>query len=399
MKKIKDKSARIGLGIIVLVVMCVIIGMAGLSCVQGLNTIGWSGGAISGDVLYVGSEEGRLVSVDMTDGSRQFAEALKSSSSSGGLFGCSSMTAGCGGTPSVAIYGTPAVSGDLVYIAGYNGKVYAYAKDGLALRWVYPRDSYLPSIVGSVVVANDIVYFGTSGGKYDGNNVGGAVLALDAFTGDPVWDSPYFTDDKIWATPLVDSDTLYIGSFDKKVCAIDATTGVEKWTYLTEGSVIAGPLIVDNTIYIGSLDRNFYALDAGTGAYKWSFMGENWFWSQAVFLNGKIYAANLDGKVYVLDPATGSLIDSYDLEESLAASPVINGTDIIFATRRGAVYKIDTVLNQADLLATLEDVTINGPLAINDGIIYVHTQDMELVRINADTGKVFDKVIDLKSGT
>lgn len=397
--KIKDKSARIGLGIIVLVVMCVIIGMAGLSCVQGLNTIGWSGGAVDGNILYVGSEEGRLVSVDMTDSSRHWSEALKSSSSSGGLFGCTSLTAGCGGAgAAVAIYGTPAISGDLVFIAGYNGKVYAYAKDGLTLRWVYPRDSYLPSIVGSVVVADDIVYFGTSGGKYDGKNVGGAVLALDAFTGDPVWDSPYFTDDKIWATPLVDRGTLYIGSFDKKISAVDAATGAEKWTYLTEGSVIAEPLIVDNTIYIGSLDRNFYALDAGTGAYKWSFMGENWFWSQAVSLDGKIYAANLDGKVYVLDPASGNLLDTYDLEEALAASPVINGSDIIFATREGAVYVVDTVLNQADLLVTLADTTINGPLAFNDGIIYVHTQDASLQRINADNGALLSSV-DLKSGT
>ena len=109
-------------------------------------------------------------------------------------------------------------------------------------------------------------------------------------------------------------------------------------------------------------------------------------------------AAVSEGKVYVLDPATGSLIDSYDLEESLAASPVINGTDIIFATRRGAVYKIDTVLNQADLLATLEDVTINGPLAFNDGIIYIHTQDALLQRINAENGALLSPV-DLKSGT
>jgi outer membrane protein assembly factor BamB len=379
--------------------MLAIVGMIGLSCVQGLIAVGWSGGAVDGDILYVGSEEGRLVSVDITGGrAPQFAEALKSSSSSGGLFGCSPMTTGCGGTPSVAIYGTPAVSGDLVYIAGYNGKVYAYAKDNLTLRWVYPRDSYLPSIVGGVVIADNIVYFGTSGGKYDGEDVGGAVLALDAATGDPVWNSPFITDEKIWATPLIDGDTLYVGSFDKKVYAVDTATGAEKWNYLTEGSVIAESLVVDNTVYIGSLDRKFYALDADTGAFKWSFAGENWFWGKAAFLNGKIYAGNLDGKVYVLDPATGNLLDSYDLEESLAASPAVNGTDIIFATREGAVYTIDSVLNQADLLVTLEDVTLNGPLTTNDGIIYVHTQDADLRRINAENGALLNP-IDLKSGT
>ena len=396
--KTKDKSARVGIRIIILVLLLATISIIGLSCIEGLVPIGWSGGVVDGDILYVGSEEGRLVSVDMTDGSRQWSEALKMASSSGGLFGCTPMATGCGGTPAVAIYGTPVISGDLVYIAGYNGKVYAYAKDSLILRWVYPRDYYLPSIVGGVAIVDNRVYVGTSGGKYNNEDIGGAVIALDVFTGDPAWDSPYLTDDKIWATPVVDGNTLYIGSFDKKVYAIDTATGVEKWNYLTEGSVVAEPLVVDNTVYIGSLDRKLYALDAGTGAYKWSFLGGNWFWSKAAFLNGKIYAGNLDGKVYVLDPAVGTLLDTYDLEESLAAAPVINGTDIIFATREGAVYTIDTVSRQASLLIALEKVKVNGPLTINDGIVYVHTQDADLRRINAENGAVLSS-IDLKSGT
>ena len=196
--------------------------------------------------------------------------------------------------------------------------------------------------------------------------------------------------EKIWSTPAVSDGTLYIGSFNKKIYAVDTVTGNKEWEYLTEGSVIAQPLIIDGTIYIGSLDRNFYALDTN-GALKWKFTGENWFWAKAIILEGKIYAGCLDGKVYVLDPATGNLLNKYDLEDPLAASPVIHGDNIIFATREGTLYSIDTIRNEKKLLAVL-DTKINGPLAINDGIIYAHTQEVALVRINADTGAVLSSI-------
>ena len=389
--KIKDKQTRYAVRIIILVAMLAIVTGAGLSCIEGLRTIGWSGGAVSGDILYVGSEEGRLVSVNTTNESRRYTEALQGAASSGGLFGCSPLTGGCtGGGTAIAIYGTPVVDGELVYIAGYNGKVYAYTRDGLGIRWIYPREGYFNPIVGSVVVADGKVFFGDSAGY---------VYALDAITGDYLWGFATEKDesdrDKIWSTPAVSDGTVYIGSFNKKIYAIDAETGTLKWDYLTEGSVIAQPLVIDGTIYIGSLDRNFYALDAN-GNLKWSFSGGNWFWSIPVIFEGKLYAGNLDGKVYVLDPATGNLQNSFDLEGPLAATPVIHGSNIIFATREGTIYSIDTVNNSSKLLAALEAKTY-GPLAIKDGIIYVHTQEVELERINADTGAVLAP-ISLKSG-
>ena len=63
----------------------------------------------------------------------------------------------------------------MVYIGGYNGRVYAVSSSTGALRWVYPREGNLEPIVGGVAVSQGKVYFGCSGGK---------VYALDATTGD-----------------------------------------------------------------------------------------------------------------------------------------------------------------------------------------------------------------------
>ena len=62
--------------------------------------------------------EGKLIAVNTSDGSHLWEIALETSKSAGG-FGCAPAST------AVAIYGNPAVAGDLVYIGGYNGKVYA----------------------------------------------------------------------------------------------------------------------------------------------------------------------------------------------------------------------------------------------------------------------------------
>lgn len=391
----KERGGRHTLKILILTVAILIIGIIGFSCVQGLRTVGWSGGAVSDSTLYVGTSEGRLVSVDLTDDSRHWAEKLAVSSSGGGLFGCIPAGGGCAGASGVAIYGTPSFSDELVYIAGYNGKIYAYTKD-LVTRWVYPREGYLPPIVGGIVVSDGKVFFGCSDGKVGGNDVNGPIFALDAETGDPVWDSPFYIDtgEKIWSTPVVSDGTLYIGSFDKKVYAINTTDGTKKWEYLTEGIVTATPLVADGIVYVGSHDRYFYALDAGDGTLRWTYEAGNWFWAKPVIYEGKIYAGCLDGKVYVFDAATGNYLNEFNLEGPLAAEPVIFEDNVIFCTREGTLYSINATQNTLRQLAVLseDDLNVNGPLAIDDGIVYIHTPDLLLHRVNAETGAILNTI-------
>ena len=387
--KIKRIRPHIG-KILVLVVLLLVIGVIGFSCVEGLIAVGWSGGGISENTLYVGTKEGRLVSVDLADGSRLSAEELSVGGTGGGLFGCiPAAGGGCAGGSGVAIYGTPTFDDELVYVAGYNGRVYAYTKDTLATRWVYPREGYLEPVVGGAVIADGGVYLGGSDGF---------VYSLDAETGDFLWAFPAADDkgkrEKIWSTPAVSDGTLYIGSTNKNVYAVNTADGTQKWKYLTEGSVTATPMAVDGTVYIGSHDRYLYALNATDGTLKWKFMGENWFWAKPVIYEGKIYAGCLDGYVYVLNAATGDKLNEFNLEGPMAADPVMHEDNVIFSTREGAVYSINTTQNTLKQLAILaeNEVKVNGPLAISDGVVYIHTEDTILRRVNADTGAILGSI-------
>ena len=73
--------------------------------------------------------------------------------------------------------------------------------------------------------------------------------------------------------------TVYVGSGDSKVYALDAATGRPRWTYTTGGPVFAGPAVAGGTVYVGSYeDRKVYALDAATGRPRWTYTTESLAW-------------------------------------------------------------------------------------------------------------------------
>jgi outer membrane protein assembly factor BamB len=375
---LKFNKMKIGL-ITLLAVIILTIGLIGLSCVSGIAPIGWSGGTVANGVLYVGSNEGRLTAINLTDDSRQWAEALKAQAQ-GGLFGCSSALSCGGGTSSVQIYGTPVVSDNLVYIAGYNGKIYAYNTSNLATRWVFPRDSYLEPFVGGIVVAQGKLFIGCSDGK---------IYAMDALTGDKLGE--YKTGDKIWGTGAADENTLYIGSFDKNLYALNIADMSLKWKYTTQGSVISTPLINNGIVYFGSFDKNLYAVNTADGTLKWKFTGQKWFWAQPQIVNGTMYAGSLDSYVYVLNADTGVKIADFNLGSAVASTPVVSGNYIVFASHNGLVFKIDLNTREIKQIANVK-LNVDGPLTANEGIIYVHPQTIILERINIDTGAVLPTI-------
>ena len=386
LNKMSIKRNSILLGKILLLLVIIVGGLITYGCTVIKSTPeGGSGGTIVNGTLYlstasVSSSGGfgcsapattsKVVAIDISNGSRLWEVGLEGSRSSAG-FGCAPTAAG------VAVYGNPAVDGDLVYIGGYDGKIYAISSSTRLSKQKYLDENDPQPIIGGPVVYQGRVYIGSADGK---------VYALGTTSLDSEWESPFETGDKIWSSPAIDGGTLYIGSFDKKLYALNASDGSKRWEFKAEGAIVSTPLIYNGTVYVGSFDRYFYAVDATDGHLRWKFMGQNWFWAQAVAHNNLIYAPCLDGKVYVLDAENGrEAIGAIDLKSPVSSSPVLVNDLLIIASEEGKVYSLDTADNQVKELADLKS-KVYAPLSSSEAMVYIHTEGNTVYSVDVQTG-------------
>lgn len=385
--KLKNKTT-IGL-IAILAAVILAIGLLGLSCYGSATAVGWSGGTVADGTLYVGSNAGQLVAINLSDNSTpKFSDPIEFKNQTGPL-SCNALS--CGSTTStVAIYGTPAVYDNFVYIAGYDGVIYKFNVSDLndiTPKKFFQPDGKLEPFVGGPVIAQGKLFIGRSDGT---------IYSLDAATGDLL--ATYKTGDKIWGTPAVDGDTLYIGSFDKKLYAFNISTGKlnPKWDtpFETQGAIISTPLVYKGVVYIGSFDKYLYAIDANTGKEIHKFPGKNWFWAQPEIVDGIIYAGNMDGFVYIINADTMKEVTKpIDLKSPVASAPVVVGNYIVFASRNCIIYKIDTVSQSIAKIIPLNlKINVNGPLTAYEGIVYIHPQGKNMESINIDNGDVLPKI-------
>ena len=66
----------------------------------------------------------------------------------------------------------------------------------------------------------------------------------------------------VYSSPAIGSDdTVYVGSNDKKLYAINGKSGVKLWEFETGSLVFSSPAIgSDDTVYVGSWDGKLYAI-------------------------------------------------------------------------------------------------------------------------------------------
>jgi outer membrane protein assembly factor BamB len=337
---------------------------------------GWPGVVSDGETLFVGSMDGRVLALDL-EGRVEWSWKPESKKS-GGFLSC----AGGGQFRAGSIYGPPSVADGVVFVASYNGKVYAIDIDDRYEKWSYDIDS---ALVGGVAIAGDTLFVGSSDGK---------LHALDVATGQPRWGFLFEAEDKIWSTPVVQDGTVYFGSLDKRLYAVDAGTGELKWAepFETGGGIASPPLIVGGVVYVGSFDSKFYAIDADTGTQKWVFEGaSDWYWSKALYHNGIIYACSLDNNVYAIHAGSGEAAWPRPFETAgpVKSSPVISGEVLVVASEKGEVYGIDLETGlearrwqEADL-----DTKVLAPLYEYAGKVYINAQDNKLYIFDGATGK------------
>jgi len=93
-----------------------------------------------------------------------------------------------------------------------------------------------------------------------------------------IWE--FKTGAEVQSSPAIGSDgTVYVGSYDKKLYAINGKSGVKLWEFKTGGAVRSSHAIgSDGKVYVGSEDKKLYAIKTdskGPAKSPWPMRGQN----------------------------------------------------------------------------------------------------------------------------
>ena len=207
----------------------------------------------------------------------------------------------------------------------------------LEQKWVAPIGlvNSSPSVVG------DTVYVGS----YDGH-----LYAVDADRGHVRWKVAFGK--PIYASPVVADGRVFICCTGEKavserakqatcrIACLEAKTGKVVWDHsLIRGDVRydlgkwaggwASPVLDASKVYIGSDDRGIYALDRKDGRTVWRFSTAGRVHSAQTLVEDTLYSGCHDGFVYALDRESGKL------RWKFKTGSLVNST---VAYRDGAVY-------------------------------------------------------------
>lgn len=107
----------------------------------------------------------------------------------------------------------------------------------------------------------------------------GLLLALDKGNGEPLWDEPFIVSAPPGTSggasfrdvPLAHGDTIYVGSHDHHLYAVDVATGARRWEHKIGRGISAGPAWVDGLVVFGDNEGYVYAVESATGACVWVY--------------------------------------------------------------------------------------------------------------------------------
>jgi eukaryotic-like serine/threonine-protein kinase len=226
------------------------------------------------------------------------------------------------------------------------------------------------------------------------------------------------TNAQVLSSPAIADGTLYVGSSDHNLYALDAATGALRWKFKTDGRITSSPAISAGVVYFGSFDSNFYAVDAATGQLKWKFKtaGErryaathlhgaepaaetmpdpfDCYLSSSVVAGGAVYFGSGDNNIYALDATSGSLKWKFKTGDVVHASPAISGGTLFVGSWDSYFYALDASTGKEKWrFKTGEDpdthnqVGIQSSAAVANGVVYFGCRDSKFYAVDAATGK------------
>lgn len=328
------------------------------------------------------------------------------------IFLISWLLTGCAARANTENWPGLTANGSTVYVA-YGPAVVAYDAVAQQSQWVFrPENRALhinaaPSVQDGRVIFGD---YGAAGGMFSPTIIVTVYGLQENGTPAPttLWTNNAAATDKVIAAPLQVGDTVYVGTADNHLSALDANTGVEKWRFGTSGPVWATPTYHEGILYITCMDKRVYALDASTGSQLWQTQLEGAISAQAIVDPAEklVYVGAYNNALHALDMETGNERWRVEATNWIWSAPALVDGVLYFADSSAQVFAVDAASGEKLWQVAINQMNESGGVAnrveiegaiqaspvVADGVVYIAaegnaaTEEGLLVALNAETG-------------
>lgn len=189
---------------------------------------------------------------------------------------------------------------------------------------------------------------------------------------------------KIRARPLIADETVYCGSEDGCMYAVQVGAAHANWKFVTGGKILSTPALHDEALYFGSYDHFFYAVDARTGEEKWRFGTARPITASPVVWEGLLLFGGWDGYFYALDARTGSERWRVSAGGRISGTAAISEGQIFFKNRQGTIFSVaapdGTIKHRLDAFKAS-----TRPIVAGNNILF--GSGMSMVALNQNSGR------------
>ena len=285
------------------------------------------------------------------------------------------------------------MEGDDALLAAADGVVYVSADSYLHavdpdtgdIRWSYYTG---PVYYSYPTVSEGVVYIGGWNGR---------MYAIDGATGELRWE--YEEEASAFrSSPVVDRGSVYISSTSGTLYAFDAATGAVIWQSRIENrGNYKSPAVGDGAVYLSD-DEHLYAFDAATGDRLWKVEARVSHESRMTVANGVLYFYS-GGALNAVDTASGAYLWSRSAGESMNAPTVSEGIVYIgshFSPGSPPPFRSHGFLGSQGFFVAADGLTgdllwryptdgiVLFPPAVVDGVAYSGSSDDYLYALTTD---------------
>lgn len=226
------------------------------------------------------------------------------------------------------------------------------------------------------------------------------------------------THGRIFASAVASDNTIYFGSDDSCLYALNAATGKLKWKIVTSAKIRSTPAIMNNVLYINDYNGILYALNAKTGKKLWqikverdlprtgyglnycipkdSLMVDLWdFYASSPTIENNILYFGSGYSMYAVNTKNGTVRWRFKATGIIHSTPAISNGRVFFGCWNGKFYSLSVATGKEIWSYQTEFDNENHSLegiqsspAVYDSIVVVGSRDSHVYAFNAKTGKI-----------